>query len=63
MTVVVTGASGHLGSNLVRELRRRGRSVRALIPPNERFLEGLDIEQVHADVRDPASLRAAFPGR
>ena len=62
MTVVVTGASGHLGANLVRELRRRGRSVRALIPPNEGFLEGLDIEQVHADVHDAASLRGVFSG-
>ncbi|HSP99999.1 MAG TPA: NAD-dependent epimerase/dehydratase family protein [Candidatus Dormibacteraeota bacterium] len=62
MTVVVTGASGHVGANLVRELRRRGRAVRAVIPPSERFLEGLDIEQVHADVRDAASLRAAFSG-
>jgi dihydroflavonol-4-reductase len=62
MTVVVTGASGHIGNNLVRELLQRGCRVRALIHNNERSLQGLDIERVRGDVRDIASLRAAFEG-
>ena len=62
MTVVVTGASGHVGSNLVRELLRRGRPVRAVVHENLTGLEGLDIERVRADVCDPDSLRRAFEG-
>lgn len=62
MTVVVTGASGHVGTNLVRELRRQGRAVRAVMHPDEPLLERLQVEQVRGDVRDPASLRRAFGG-
>jgi dihydroflavonol-4-reductase len=62
MTVVVTGASGHIGANLVRELLARGRSVRAVIHTNKGLVEGLPIEFVPGDVRDPDSLRAAFQG-
>jgi dihydroflavonol-4-reductase len=63
MTVVVTGASGHLGSNLVRELLERGESVRALVRKRDpESLVGLDIEQVEGDVRDRDSLEAAFKG-
>ena len=62
MTVVVTGASGHVGSNLVRELLQRGRKVRVLIHRNQRSLEELEVERVHGDVTDPTSLRGAFEG-
>ena len=62
MTVVVTGACGHVGGNLVRGLLADGRRVRALIFHDERPLAGLAVERVKADVLDPASLRAAFAG-
>jgi len=62
MTTVVTGASGFIGSVLVRELLSRGRSVRAVVRSNRKGLEGLDIEIVEADVRNPSSLRSAFDG-
>jgi nucleoside-diphosphate-sugar epimerase len=62
MTVVVTGANGHVGANLVRLLLQRGQRVRALIHRNENALQGLDIERVRGDVLEPASLRAAFDG-
>jgi dihydroflavonol-4-reductase len=61
--IVVTGASGHIGGNLVNALVDRGRHVRALINNNDRGLIGdLDIEFAHGDVCDPASLKAAFCG-
>ena len=60
MTVVVTGAAGHVGGNLVRALLARGRPVRALVHRDRRALEGLEVEVVRGDVRDPASLRHAF---
>ena len=60
--VVVTGASGHVGAVLVRELLRRGRKVRTLVRRDRRALEGLDIEEVRGDVLEPDSLVRAFEG-
>ena len=62
MTVVVTGAAGHLGGNLVRALLRRGCSVRALVHRDKRVVRGLNVELVQGDVRDASSLRCAFDG-
>jgi len=62
MTVVVTGASGHVGGNLVRALLAAGRKVRCVVRNDTRAIEGLDVERVRGDVFDPASLRAAFDG-
>jgi dihydroflavonol-4-reductase len=62
MTTVVTGATGHVGANLVRALLAQGRRVRALIHINRRAIEGLDVEIVEGDVCDVASLRGAFNG-
>jgi dihydroflavonol-4-reductase len=63
MRVVVTGASGHLGANLVRRLVVGGDRVRVLLHRHARALEGLGVEVVPGDVLDPASLRAAFEGQ
>ena len=62
MTVVVTGASGHIGANLVRELLRRGRTVRVMVHRDTRALEGLDLERVTADLLDFDTLLQAFRG-
>lgn len=47
MKVLVTGADGLLGSNLVRELLKRSYSVRAFVQPGrqQKTLEGLTIEK------------------
>ncbi|MGD9115557.1 MAG: NAD-dependent epimerase/dehydratase family protein [Dehalococcoidia bacterium] len=60
--IVVTGAAGHAGANLVRALAAQGRPVRALAHLDRRALEGLDIEVVSGDIRDPDSLLEAFKG-
>lgn len=62
MTVVVTGAAGHVGGNLVRALLAAGRPVRAVVHQDRRALAGLDVEIVSADVLDPAQLKRAFAG-
>jgi dihydroflavonol-4-reductase len=62
MIAAVTGASGHVGGVLVRALLERGHRVRALVRGDTRSLEGLDVEPVPGDVRDPASLAGAFRG-
>src|SRR5262245_3655090 len=58
--VVITGASGHIGANLVRALVERGIRPRVLVHDDRRALEGLDVETIAGDVLDPASLAAAF---
>ncbi len=62
MRVTVTGASGHIGGNLVRALLARGEEVRAVVFRGRRALEGLDVECVQADVRDAAAIAKAVSG-
>ncbi len=63
-TVLVTGASGFLGSAVARLLVARGLHVRALVRPSSPRgnLDGLDCEPVQGDLTDPASLRRAMQG-
>jgi dihydroflavonol-4-reductase len=60
--IVVTGAAGHAGANLVRALTAQGRPVRALVHLDRKALEGLDVEVVSGDICDPDSLLKAFEG-
>lgn len=62
--MVVTGAPGHLGNNLVRVLLDRGHKVRAMALKGESLvsLQELDVEIVEGDVRDPDTLDRAFKG-
>jgi len=60
MTVVVTGACGHIGANLIRALIDSGRPVRSLVHLHNRGIDGLDTESVQGDVCDPESLYRAF---
>lgn len=52
MRALVTGASGLIGSNIVRALLARGHAVRALVRPTSSLagLEGLPIEVARGDV-------------
>lgn len=52
MKILVTGADGLLGSNLVRELISRGHTVRAFVQPKrqQKTLEGLPIEKFQGDL-------------
>jgi dihydroflavonol-4-reductase len=61
---LVTGGTGFIGSHVVRILLHRGRSVRCLLRPTSprRNVEGLAVELVEGDLRDPASLGAALQG-
>jgi dihydroflavonol-4-reductase len=63
-TVLVTGASGFVGSHLVRHLVRQSTPVRALVRTSSRrdLLEGLPVEFVEGDLRNPDSLDRACRG-
>ena len=60
--VVVTGASGLVGGNLVRALLEKGYPVRALVHQDHRALDGLAVELVQGDVTEVDSLMRAFKG-
>lgn len=62
--VVVTGATGHIGSVLVRELIQRGEKVSALVLPSDNLIaiKDLDLEIVRGDVRELETLVTAFQG-
>jgi len=64
MRTLVTGATGYLGAELVRELRRRDREVRALVrtPATAARIQRTGAETVEGDVLDPRSLERALEG-
>lgn len=64
MRVLITGATGHLGANLVREALAEGHQVRALVrrSSDRVALRGLEIETAEGDLLDPDSLAAAMSG-
>jgi len=60
--ILVTGASGHLGNVLVRELMTKGEKVRALVYPGEplKSLQGMLIEVIVGDVLDRELMNRAM---
>jgi len=62
--ILVTGAGGHIGNVLVRELVNRGQKVRALLLDGEDDtpLKGLDIEIMEGNILRPTDLGRAMQG-
>lgn len=62
--ILVTGAAGHIGNVLVRQLIQSGQRVRALVRPGRlpAALAGLEAEFAVGDVLDRASLIRALTG-
>jgi dihydroflavonol-4-reductase len=64
MTVLVTGANGFMGSNVVRELIKDGADVRVTLRKDSdtRNIDDLDVEKVYCDIRDRESVKKALKG-
>jgi dihydroflavonol-4-reductase len=62
--VVITGASGFIGSAVARAVQARGAEVVAVCEPgaDDRGLGGIAAERVEADIRDSSAIRAACQG-
>jgi NADH dehydrogenase len=66
-TILVAGATGMLGSEICRQLRTAGKSVRGLVrassdPTKVARLQSFGVETVQGDLRDRASLDRACDG-
>lgn len=62
MKVAVTGASGHLGAALCRELLAQGHQVRALVYRDDAALNGLPVERIRGSLDDIQSLEQLLDG-
>jgi dihydroflavonol-4-reductase len=64
MKYLVTGATGLVGNNIIRQLLGAGEDVRVLMRPSSdlRGLEGLQVERATGDVRDATSVITACQG-
>ncbi len=62
--VLVTGAAGHVGANVVRRLLDEGVEVRVLLRRGSEngAVDGLDVERVYGDLREPETLVPAVRG-
>lgn len=62
MKTLVTGATGFLGSAIVRELLKDGREVKVLVRAGTDTdnIDGLDLELAYGDLRDKDSLKKAL---
>jgi dihydroflavonol-4-reductase len=64
MKVLVTGATGFIGSNVVRELIKEGEDVRVTVRKDSNTLniDDLDIEKVYCDIRNRNDVKEALKG-
>src|SRR6266545_2897695 len=64
MKALITGSTGFIGAAVTRCLLERGVDVRVLVRADSdvRNVEGLQVEKVSGDLRDPESLRRALDG-
>jgi uncharacterized protein YbjT (DUF2867 family) len=62
MTILVTGSTGTIGSNIINHLASEGASVRVLVRSNKPTAFPAGVEKVVGDMTDLDSMRAALKG-
>lgn len=62
MKIAVLGASGRAGSEIVRELARRGHQITGIARHPEKIPAAENITPLAGDINDPASLKTALAG-
>jgi dihydroflavonol-4-reductase len=62
MRIALTGASGHIGTNLCNVLSSEGHEIRALINRTSRSLEKITLEKIPGNVLDKKSLELLVDG-
>jgi dihydroflavonol-4-reductase len=62
MKIAVTGASGHIGNCLVRELINRGASIKVLVHNFRNDLDEMDVELIQGNLLEPESLTTLCEG-
>ena len=62
MTILVTGATGTIGSRIVLRLAEQGASVRALVRDGGKYKGPSAVRPVQGDMSDVASMREALKG-
>jgi nucleoside-diphosphate-sugar epimerase len=62
--ILLTGANGHLGANLLRRLLRDPEPVRVLLRPHSdnSTVDGLEVDRAYGDLRDPKTVEDAVRG-
>ena len=62
MRISITGASGHIGNNLCRELINRGHQVKVMVHTFDKSLKGLGVERVEGNILDKKALNTLIEG-
>ena len=62
MKISITGASGHIGNNLCRELINQKHRVKALVHTFDKSLQGVDVERVNGNILDKKAVNTVIEG-
>ena len=62
MKISITGASGHIGNNLCRELLNQGYQLKVLIYKFDKSIAGIDVERINGNILDKNTVNNLIKG-